>query len=348
MNYFFPSYITSPKVKATAPPDFIHTVNSGKNALRLALRNLQLPSQSKVAIPAYTCIAVNEAVREENLEPVLFDMHSATSYWTNYDSEKLLKENIKAIVLVHLYGFIHPDTEVLTNFCLANNIKLVHDAAQSYGINENILMKGNGIIYSFGPGKSLTAAGGGWIKGITNEFYSKNVKFNSSSLLSNIYSELFLKTRIYGYTFIFSDKIKSFINARLKYSTKEITSMSNFAKQVNSYSLLIQNDMASARKRNYSTLKEAVSTNKKIKIPYDDNKGQYFKLIPFVENDVEDFKNYLLKNNIPHFALFKPEYTKNSSLANFQKNGHNFIDISCEASIPPEEINRIADLLKNY
>ncbi len=348
MKYYFPSYVSSANAKASAHSDFTYTVNSGKNALRLVLRNLQLKAQSKVAIPAFTCIAVAEAVKEENLSPIIFDLHEGCSYWTNYTFERLLKEDIKAIVLVHLYGFLHPDTEKLTSFCQANNIKLIHDAAQSYGIDESILVKGDGIVYSFGPGKSLTASGGGWIKGISNEFYAKNRIENSSSLLSNIRSELFLKTRIYKYKNSISDKLKAFLNSRSKTKPGEITSMSNFAKRINSYALSVHKEMAPLRKNNYSVLTGAVSQNSKLSIPYDDGKGQYFKLVLFAENNSKDFKIYLEKNKIPFYAFPETEEIKNSPLTNFSKNGPNFIEISCEASIPSEEINRIADLLKNY
>src|ERR1700751_2805109 len=164
MKYFFPSFIERFEVEQKPLPQLKITVNSGTNALRLLLRSFNLSVNDKVAIPAFVCDSVKYAVEQEKLTPVLFDLKPDNSFWTFYDLEYIKLENIKTVVLVHLYGFIHPDTKEIVEFCKNNNIKLIHDSAQSYGIDEKFLNEGDGIVYSFGPGKSTTAAGGAWIK----------------------------------------------------------------------------------------------------------------------------------------------------------------------------------------
>src|SRR3990167_9229671 len=136
-------------------------VDSGTGALRLLLRNLNLSKGAKVAIPAFVCDSVSRAVILEGLVPVFFDLIDAT-FWTDYEEKKIKDENIKAVIVVHLYGFIHPASERITRFCRDSQIKLIHDAAQSFGINESLLAAdNNGVFYSFGPGKSSTACCGG-------------------------------------------------------------------------------------------------------------------------------------------------------------------------------------------
>lgn len=341
MSYYFPTFITSVKVKAPALKDFIYTVNSGKNALRLGLRNLGLPAGSKIAIPAFTCVAVSEAVKEEGLKPVTFDIYPDGNYWTNYSADRILTEGIKGIVLVHLYGFIHPDTGSLSDFCIKDNIKLIHDAAQSYGIDENLLLQGNGIVYSFGPGKSLTAAGGGWIKGINSDFYNKNCQQTESTAVAR----QFLKSRIYGYHYTLWDKISALFGRK---KNEQISRMSEFAKQVNAYAISTQQEITPARKSNYGILKKAIEQNALFSIPYDDQKGQYFKMILLVKENPASFKKYLLENKVPFFSFPDRLMAQESKHPNLKKYAEGFIELSTEACLPKEEMERIAVILKNY
>src|SRR2546426_598607 len=98
MNYYFPGSVDSLTANAPVSAELQFTVNSGKNALRLLLRNSSLEKRSKVAIPAFVCAAVGEAVKEEGLEPIRFDLYPK-SYWTLYSEKFFADNNIRAVVL---------------------------------------------------------------------------------------------------------------------------------------------------------------------------------------------------------------------------------------------------------
>src|SRR6185437_7507888 len=249
MNYFFPSFIESVDVKQNILPQLEITVNSGTNALRLLLRSFNLSPGDKIAIPAFVCDSVKFAVEQEKFTAVLLDLKPDNTFWTSYNIDYIKSENIKAVILVHLYGFIHPDSAEIIDLCKKNNIKLIHDAAQSYGIDEKLLNNGNGIVYSFGPGKSTTAAGGAWIKVLeeNNNIYSLSkptfLSFQSAK------AKFFLKSRIFGYKF---SKYESLLNKILsKINSNVIFSMSGFQLKMASYSISKLNEIRPFRKKRY-------------------------------------------------------------------------------------------------
>jgi dTDP-4-amino-4,6-dideoxygalactose transaminase len=345
MKYFFPSFIECFEVEQEPLPQLKITVNSGTNALRLLLRNFNLSANDKIAIPAFVCDSVRYAVEQEKLTPILFDLKPDNSFWTSYDIDLMKSENIKAVILVHLYGFIHPDTKEIVDFCESNNIKLIHDAAQSYGIDEKKLNKGNGIVYSFGPGKSTTAAGGAWIK--TFEENESFFTLNKPTLFSfqNAKAKLFLKTRIFGYKL---SKYDNFLNKILsKTHSNVIFSMSSFQLKMASYSVSKLSEISPFRQKRYLIIKEAALKTSLLTIVNSDTEGLNFKIIFFIKNEVNKFKKYLELNSVPYFTLFN-EIQENDELTNFKKNAQKFVEISCEASIPESEIKRIANLISNF
>jgi dTDP-4-amino-4,6-dideoxygalactose transaminase len=340
MNYYFPGFVDTLKAYAEPTPELRFVVNSGQNGLRLLIRNLSLEQKSKIAVPAFVCSATTEAVKKEGFQPVPFDLYPK-SYWTRYDEKFILDNNIRAIVLVHLYGFQHPDTVQLTDFCLSNKISLIHDAAQTYGLDEHLLLRGNGVVYSFGPGKTLTGAGGGWVKGIDEKFYNANC----SKPASDSISKQFLASRIYGYRPRLFGKIRSkFFSPAL---SDRILKMSKYALGVNAYVLSKLTSVKIKRKKNYDILRTVLWDSKKLSIPYDDGKGQYFKLVLAVNSDPDTFKRHLDKNTVPYFCQGDslPELL---SLENYTKWRKHFVEISTEASLPLKEIERVAGVLKSF
>src|ERR1700757_237349 len=345
MKYFFPSFIERFEVEQKSLPQLKITVNSGTNALRLLLRSFNLSVNDKIAIPAFVCDSVKYAVEQEKFTPILFDLKPDNSFWTSYDMDLIKSSNIKVVILVHLYGFIHPDTKEIVDFCESNNIKLIHDAAQSYGVDEKKLNKGGAIIYSFGPGKSTTAAGGAWIK--TFEENESFFTLSKPTLFSfqNAKAKLFLKTRIFGYKL---SKYDNLLNKILnKTHSNVIFSMSSFQLKMASYSISRLSEITPFRQKRYLIIKEAALKNPLLTIVNSDAGGLNFKIILFIKNDVNKFKNYLEINSVPYFTLFD-KIQKNDELVNFRKNAQKLVEISCEASIPESEVERIANLISDF
>ncbi|HVA99382.1 MAG TPA: DegT/DnrJ/EryC1/StrS family aminotransferase [Bacteroidia bacterium] len=350
MNYFFPSLIGSKKELKLYSANLPFSVNSGKNALRLLLRSFQLNEGSVVAIPVFVCDSLIKAVNAEKHIPLLLDLKKDATFWTDYDFDYLQKMDVKVIVLVHLYGFIHPETEKIILFCKEKGIKIIHDAAQSYGVDEKKISEGDGIVYSFGPGKSTTAARGAIVKGLSLNFYNENVE-KKISIGHYFDAHFFLESRIFNKKKKYFQKYFQKIIFKMFPLSDKIYGMSHFQKKAANCAINLVEKRNIEREKRYQLMAKSLTQNSLLKIAYDDVKGLYFKVVITVSSEVNKFKHFLFENSIPFFCLYdsldKKMY-KMTTLKYFKKEAPNFIEISCEASIPMAEIERIARLLTQF
>jgi dTDP-4-amino-4,6-dideoxygalactose transaminase len=355
LSYFFPSLLTSPAIPKGISSSLPFTTNSGENALRLLLRSFKLPEKSAIAVPAFVCDSVVRAVLSEGLTPVFFDLKKNCGFWTDYDIEKITEQRIAAIILVHLYGFIHPDTDALVRFCKEKNIKLINDAAQCYGAPISGILGGNGIVYSFGPGKSTTAAGGGMIDRMDKTFHGRNASPGSwfRNFFANQKAIFFLKSRIYGYKMSQLGKIVYRIlitTDNLLFDKSIIYQMTKFQRKAANYTMLQLEKANNERKLRHEVIAEALKNHSLLSLAYDDGKGMYFKIVLHTKGNSGHLSQYFKNNSLPYFNLFEVPNTNSFQfpLPVFSQNENRFFEISTEASIPLDEIKRVAGLLRAY
>ncbi|HEV7232086.1 MAG TPA: DegT/DnrJ/EryC1/StrS family aminotransferase [Bacteroidia bacterium] len=351
MNYYFPSLITAKEMESTDVfRDMSFTVNSGENAIRLLLRSYGLSPGSVVALPVYVCDSLKQAVLSEGMQPLYLDLKPDGSFWTDYNTSGIQKSNTRVVILVHLYGFIHPDTQALMNFCKSNSIFLIHDAAQSYGIDEKKLSYSSGLVYSFGPGKSATAAMGATAQGLKESFYREHVRVKSNFSLQTIRAGIFLKSRMYGYHLSFTDKLMAKLSSVLP-EDKGISSMSPYQVKAATLALKFVEERKEIRQRNYAILASSIQEKSKLRIAYDDGEGLYFKLVLRVEGDVAAFREYLHQHQVPFFSLMdslKLGRSTFNAFPCFQETAPRLIELSAEASIPVTELKRVAEIIQNW
>jgi len=96
----------------------------------------------------------------------------------NFDLiKKAVKENyVKAILIVHLYGFVHPELDQIKQFCLENDIILVEDGSHAFGTkykNEFVLKNSHIAGISLFPTKILGSSGNSGIV-VTNDDHLAN------------------------------------------------------------------------------------------------------------------------------------------------------------------------------
>jgi dTDP-4-amino-4,6-dideoxygalactose transaminase len=361
-KYYFPSLLNSIKVEKEIALNTCLTVNidSGKSALILLLKSYLLPSKSKIALPAFICQSAKTAISESGLQPHLLDLKNDNSFVTDYDLENILQNNVKVVLLAHLYGYIHPDTKRVTEFCFKHNIFIIHDAAQSFGIDESKLLPSNGIIYSFGPGKSSNAAGGACIKNGERDFLKLHDKLKPLNIIEKKLLQLKasnqVKLGIYNYQFeTFEKTIFKTANQFIKFGLpKRSYYMNGF--QIHAAIKVIQliSDGAQTRKRNHQIISTALEKHKLLSLCYPKDEGLFFKVIIFNNSSNHQFEKYLKLNHIPYYKIFQENskyFTENTSSSNlpvFKKNACNIFELSSEATIPLEEIQRIASVLKEY
>lgn len=140
-------------------------VGNGLDALSLILKSYIalgiLKKGDKVVVPANTFIATWLAVKNAGLEPYPVDVDEKSSLLTVEKLRLAWDENIKAVIVVHLYGLL-ADMEEFENFSKEKNFVLIEDAAQAHGASRNGRKAGsfgNASAFSFYPTKNLGALG---------------------------------------------------------------------------------------------------------------------------------------------------------------------------------------------
>lgn len=135
-------------------------LNSGLDALILALKAIAISENDEVIVPANTYIATIMAVTLNKARPVFVEPNE----FYNIDVEKIEKaitKNTKAILVVHLYGQTS-NMEEINKIAKKHNLYVVEDCAQSHGSKFNGKTSGSTShigCFSFYPTKNMGAFG---------------------------------------------------------------------------------------------------------------------------------------------------------------------------------------------
>ena len=136
-------------------------VNSGTDALILAVRALGIGKGDEVIVPAGTYIASVLGVTENGANPVYVDSDSNTLLIDVRRIEAAITSRTKAILPVHLYGQACDMTSIM-NIARKYNLYVLEDCAQCHGAKWNGTLTGTeGTLaaFSFYPTKPLGAMG---------------------------------------------------------------------------------------------------------------------------------------------------------------------------------------------
>ena len=163
--------------------DFVGTkyavgVNSGTDALYIALRSAGIKEGDEVIVPSHTFIASIEAVVRCGATPVLVDIDENWLLDLDQVSQNI-NSRTKAIIPVHLSGDVVNLNALkgILNFKDRKDIIIIEDAAQALGAKwEHEIAGSVGLAgcFSFYPAKILGCAGdGGAITTNSEEIYKK-------------------------------------------------------------------------------------------------------------------------------------------------------------------------------
>lgn len=145
-------------------------VNSGSDALFLALKALGIGKGDEVITVSHTFISTVDAIVRNGAKPVFVDIDPDTYCIDVTKVEGGITKKTRAIIPVHLYG--HPaDMEPIMEIAEKYNLSVVEDACQAHGAEyKDQRVGGTGDVgcFSFYPVKNLGAYGdGGMI--VTND-----------------------------------------------------------------------------------------------------------------------------------------------------------------------------------
>lgn len=161
----------------------------GREALILALKILNLPKESMIAINGFTCFAVYKAIEEAGLTPICLDLEEKNTD-LNFTPETLKKtlgenKNIKAVVIQNTLGY-PTDIEKITKICNEKNIVLIEDLAHCIGTKydqgDEAGRVGNFVVLSFSQDKTIDAVSGGALVIRNKKFQNSNLPSQSETL----------------------------------------------------------------------------------------------------------------------------------------------------------------------
>jgi len=141
------------------------SVGSGTNALVCALRALNIGPGDEVLTVGHTFVSTTEAIVNVGAKPLFIDIdeyyHFDLEQCKKFDEIYLGLNAPKAILFVDLYGQT-PDIDKIKKFARKYGIKIIQDAAQSFGAKYNDKTIGSLVdltCFSFNPVKNLGAMG---------------------------------------------------------------------------------------------------------------------------------------------------------------------------------------------
>ncbi len=178
-------YILGPNVKAFEEEiaafldvKYAVGVNSGSDALTIALRALEIGPGDEVITTPFTYIAPAEAIHQVGAKIVFADIDPLTFQIDPADVARKITSRTKAIIPVHLFGQPAP-IGALQALAATNGFAVVEDCAQAIGStfdDERVGTIGAMGCFSFYPTKNLGAAGDGGMIVTSDEGLAKKLR----------------------------------------------------------------------------------------------------------------------------------------------------------------------------
>ena len=212
-------------------------VNSGTDALYLAVAALGIEEGDEVIDPTFTFIATALCISYTGAKVVFADIEEDTYNIDPKKLEKLINKKTKAIIPVHIYGQPANMNEINT-IAKKYKLKVIEDAAQAHGATykgKKVGSLGDVACFSFYPTKSLGAFGDAGM------IVTSDLKINEGALM----------LRDYGRQGRYEHKIKGY-NSRL--DTIQAVVLSAKLKRLDQWNKM-RNDNALYYNKIFSTMK---------------------------------------------------------------------------------------------
>ncbi|MEO7675774.1 MAG: DegT/DnrJ/EryC1/StrS family aminotransferase [Verrucomicrobiota bacterium] len=153
-------------------------VNSGSDALTLALRALEIGPGDEVITSPFTYIAPAESIYQVGAKIVFADIDPRIFCIDVAEVSRRISPRTKAIIPIHLFGQAAPLTE-LRSLAEARGLEIVEDCAQAIGAKfkgQSVGSFGRLGCFSFYPTKNLGADGDGGMVVTNDESLAKKLR----------------------------------------------------------------------------------------------------------------------------------------------------------------------------
>ena len=145
-------------------------VNSGSDALYLAVKALGISHGDEVITVSHTMVSTVDAITRNGAKPVFVDIEPATYLMDTSKIKAKITARTRAIIPVHLYGQ-SADMDSIMEIAEKHNLHVIEDACQAHGAeykHRKVGSIGDVGCFSFYPTKNLGAYGDGGMA-VTND-----------------------------------------------------------------------------------------------------------------------------------------------------------------------------------
>lgn len=204
--------------------------SSGTDALVLALMALDIKAGDEVITSPFTFIATAEMIAFVGAKPVFVDIDEKTYNIDPSKIETAITNKTKAIIPVSIFGQT-PDMDAINNIAKKHNLKVIEDAAQSFGAEYNGTKSCNlsdVACTSFFPAKPLGCYGDGGAIFTNDDELAKKIRIilNHGQSSKYFHSHIGINGRI--------DTIQAgVLNVKLKYFSNELKKRQAIAQKYN-------------------------------------------------------------------------------------------------------------------
>jgi len=155
---------------AEASPLLVANATTG---LITAIKALDL-TDCEILVPSFTFAATALAITNTGNTPVFVDIDDDL-FFSITDAELKITKNTKALIVVHTLGAI-PDNEKYERFAEKHGLKLIFDAATTFGLSyqsNKIGMAGDVEVFSFHATKTFGVGEGGLLSSKSSELLDR-------------------------------------------------------------------------------------------------------------------------------------------------------------------------------
>lgn len=346
----------------------IFLFSSGREAIKFALKLVELKQDEEVILPSLACTSILEPILDFKAIPVFVDVDKNLNIDPE-DVEVKISPKTKVIIAPHLYG--NPaQIEKLSEIAERRKIFLIDDAAQAPGINYKNRYLGTwgdfGIL-SFGFGKPIFGIGGGALI-VNNQNFLFSAKNEYKKLLPEDESEaskrawkILMKGRFRTITFMpfllkrclsFKQKESyTFLRQSFNIIPRKISNISSFyaLKAVYNLDYCINNCL-----HNTKALLLKFKSLKGIKYIYSGQKDSFFWRLPiFIENNIDGnaFLCFLYRHGIEAEPIYTPLHFQVSDSVKLPKTEYLYDKtflLSLCSKMTPDLINFVFKVLEKY
>lgn len=192
-------------------------VNSGSDALYMAIKALGIGEGDEVITVSHTFISTVDAITRNGAIPIFCDIDPDTYCIDTSKIDDKITDKTRAILPVHLYG--HPaDMDPILKIAHKNSLKIIEDCSQAHGAEykgKKVGRFGDISCFSFYPVKNMGAYGDGGFIALNDDDLFKRLKMMQNYGQSKKYYHDFvgLNSRL--------DEIQAgILNVKLEYLNK--------------------------------------------------------------------------------------------------------------------------------